>query len=1035
MAAFFDTQGGLFHSTLCADGENWSDPTYWFFPQIDPQIVWNDKGEAVLYSILWEETPGQQLLLSFLDDEYVEGKPKYHLIDIKDIISNTIVSDQISLIPLKDTFYALIVQSDGKLHAWTIDRGGADSAPRIINRQGVSSRDLDILSVHGGFQEVGETSAKVLTHASGSLWVQKYEYDEDTGEGVEFSTFTVLVGNGVEPTVRYQESLAGGHIVYANGRGQEFPDAGWWMVQYRSSNHLFSGGVPLATPEFTQVYPLGGEKSMFFACDSDGSGLRLEYQDEQTHFWTTTFVRFPGEVANLVDRYLVSLAVEDRDGAPVPNCQVTLAAPPDGHHCEIIHNDEVSDITHDGTTFTTDGLGMLHFTVPPDGLFAPELLASSFPIVEARIVVSAAVREYLAGEKDKFHLSNPEGPLERFDNQGEALVKQWPEISTDAARKNAPLIMLAANPDSVAADGFMMQWHSSNDCECTLMSAAEILEAKERLVLSSAADALWWNPDLGDVWRAIKHGVAEIESVIVDTADKLLHLGVRIGNSIHRYTDIAWNGVKELGHIIEDALYRTVSTVEEYTAKLSDFITWLRAAFNLDHIRNTQKALTRALERYFESAQSAIAYYTQRLEDEAEEGETEIEEWFSKIKEEMEEVFSSVRDSHGDSPVGQPYPVEREVPHTAEMFTDSHTSWMLNKVKAHPPNPPGFDLSESDLEDLAAIPVEEARPYLESMGTKLKGLKEAEGKFLESSISQFLDIIESSVLKAIDLGVDILKAVLKGISSILTKMQSSFEEPLHAPWPLGKIWEWVAGPGVPLNGANLTAMTLAFPCTIFYKVAVDDHTAQPFPPDPNTKASGPDQRIPGMAYGILQVFPALFTSYTDWYEVSEQWKDPEEPIAPSAVKILGQIELGAGAILAALLIMAEFGTTDAWEISDLAIAVLLVLLIVPIRFIKRFFQGPYDWIGGIAQSLLGLVAAALAIRSIAKSPEGERLIPIGSLLTTAPDTFGCLTSIATDAGPELGVYVLGGKVVADLLDLVAIYPLTRGYYEKPSLPN
>ncbi|MFF3070024.1 discoidin domain-containing protein [Kitasatospora sp. NPDC057904] len=1021
-------RGLLFSQMSDADG-GWTEPQHLFDPFHSVRLAHGEQVGSVLHALRERaDDQGLELVLAFLRDDFEDGRPRCSALDVSGL---GIVSDDYDLIPLLDGRCLLLAAADRTLKSWTIERDGPNSAPRLVEEEPFSSADWDVHSVMGGFETGYDTDAARLlyTDVDSALWTCTYEYDPESGSGLRFYGKELLNGGGESllngngnkvEAVFHQPDLDDGRAVYSLGTSaDDAPGTQVWV-----SRHLVPSGEGRPPEEWTRPVPLRSgsirmsvadtDHSSYFLWDGDGGNLRLHHQDFRTGLWQQSRVAVAGQDATEVARYRLAATVVDAAGAPVPDFPVALAVPADGPACEAVVQGRTRWVTGKAAPVWTDGLGKVTVSVAPEGLVAPEFrlevpgLSDDVPLKPAE-----EVQQYLAGEKDDLNPTNPGGPLPRFDEQGSALKTLAPDLSDEQAAQAAQCIRYAMLGSDAPCEAFEVNLVRGTDGTIVPVLTPHTLdslnEARRAAGVAAPGQAQSWLRRMaGDLWEGIASGVLVVRTFLVDTVNKVIDIVAAAGEEIIRLAGVAWNGILGLGRLAE-------SVVAGIGVAVTAAVDWLKAVFDLDHVRNTQKALQEALTRSFASLQTAIAYYG-RLGD----------EWFEEQEAEIRQSFAEAREKWGDKSVGEPEPTDEVGPGERGIGSDTHANWMAEKTESHRPETPLLRLPEDILREFAEKITEAVGDIAGGIVDAFDALADAftspEG-FGALTVTALLDALEQIVTAAFRAGAATMRAVLSLLSYLVEQLDLYLKAPLYLPWPLDKVWTWAAGPGLSPSIGALVSLVAAFPATIGYKIAVGDPSRQPFPggrlvaPARAGRQGALGSPESGIVLGVLQIADALVSSGCDAYEVKQTWLDPTDP--GPAMKV-GLAELGYYMPQFGLLLAAEWGSEDAWDQGMLAFDLVTTALSLGSRTIKRCTVGALDWAASLAETIAGLVSCGCSVKLLlaAESDDATYLAWAG-VVGAIPDIFGHLTSVAGSLpGPKGGV-VLAGKAGINVLSSVA----------------
>ncbi|MFC9035317.1 hypothetical protein [Streptomyces arboris] len=1005
-------QGLLFTEQSMVDG-SWSEPAYLLDPmgQYSVRIIYGRDGEPVLHT-LGRSSGRVQLLIAFLHDDFQDGKPPYYSLEIDDII-DTRNDFGYDLVPLEQGLYAFVVVQDGVISTWMIRRESESGSPGFLDEEPVVSPEWDAGSVVSGFETGYDTDmARLLfLDGHGALWSCRYEYDPDTGLGIEYHNPERLHDGPLE-RIWHQPDLTEGRIVYI--RGAHPDEAGaemlWTLralVPWGEGRPPAEWTLPLpANAELTEITLAAAAPSAYLCWDTSGHRLRLLQQDYTTGHWQQSRLRAPGDTAVDVTRYQVSATLVTAAGAPLPDYPVELSVAPKSPGCEVVLQGRTLWVTQSPTALRTDAAGTLTMTVEPDGLFCSDFLLEAKGIDPVTLRPTSDIRDYLAGIKDDLHPTNPDGALPLFD--GDALKAIAPDADEEQVAQTAEAIhqlMLAVSGEGV---GFAARLNSTDEGQ----SYISITNFHTRRDLSAATpplpsstSALQWSAT--DIWNAITENVLNVTEFVVDVADKAVNLVVNIKDEVIHIAGLAWEGLKELGRLVWAGL-------KWIGVQANKCLDWLRSMLDLDHMRNTWNAVQSAVPFGIAGLRSALDYYG-----------TLGEEWFTEQEAVIQQAFETARQEMGDVRIEGPEPTDDVGDKERRLGDDAHANWMKNKLLSYPTPLPSFTVPESALERFAAAIEAEAGEIPDQTQDAFTALTPSftspEG-YGGTLLASLLDNLEQLSLSALSVGSSVLTAVLELLTELVDEFERLINTELDLPWPLSQVWHWVASPGTPCTTLALVSLAPSFFATIGYKLTYGAGE-QPFPdgtliPDYGLRTTG--NPAAGVVLGFFKIAgSAGVQSVFDALEVAAAWGTQGDPQPdPALGRLLGILELCWFAWEFGLTLAADYGSEDPWDQGLFAFALFSQILSSLTRIIKRCAVGIWDVHASVAETILGLIALGCGIYLITQAEESgdaSRLawaVVIGAI----PDTFGFLTSVAGSMPPGVDAsLILGGKIGCNFL--------------------
>jgi len=349
---------------------------------------------------------------------------------------------------------------------------------------------------------------------------------------------------------------------------------------------------------FLDAYP--DSSPTLLILHKDG-GITLFTQDFTSGEWKTEQVNLSSTTTlKAISVYRTQITLVDEQGAPVPNAKLSVSAT---SLAQLRVGDAVHIVAPDASAvITTNAFGRVALSVPASGLTTPSLIFNA-PGLETGSVVKPAVdvQKYLAGSgtlPGRTPLSGAVLKAASAKPGGPPLVPAatWGQITEQQAADSIKKIMGAAGAargvaDSSGAIGFMFQTFDQ--------SRPAFVEFATHEELDAALAAQRAHPQYGgiledmeealhDLWTGIKRGAAKLASLVVNLANGVVNLVIKIGDSIVEFKNFVIKTLQDAANVVT-AFFNALA------AKVDDVVSWLTSLFDFTAIWNTKTELENKL--------------------------------------------------------------------------------------------------------------------------------------------------------------------------------------------------------------------------------------------------------------------------------------------------------------------------------------------------------------------------------------------------------------------------------------------------------
>ncbi|MFK0297259.1 DUF6603 domain-containing protein, partial [Streptomyces sp. NPDC090442] len=1070
--AFLQTTGpesGLYYSEKTLTS-NWSRLVNVSGPTARaPRPVHTSDGQPVVYAL--EQEPdvehGYRLLLFCVNSRAGTPVPKMvSLGDVAGLPENPQDSDfyLVPVAPSTAGSMALAVVKDGVLHITMFD-------PDSSTLTGAAHHIDGATAMAGGFYSDSDPGGfQILFKAGSEVRAIRVAYEEriSFGEVSSLIGAPISVGSDTDRAyireVMHQPDETGGRVIYYTGSlGDPLKpgsrDAAWvqrWIkppVPDVPDWPVPEWGEAIPIGAETVLAPLADEPEVYLGwrahrTDTPRSGLWAHVRDRRSGRWSHSHV-LVGDAAVVsgharteameTTRYRAILTVPGR----VPDAPVTLAVPRGAPGFEILLGGRSHWISRDPTPARTDMYGRLAFTAPATGLGGPEIQVTVPGFVPRTVRLSGDIVAYLSGIKDDLNPTNPPvvdssgqelrpgGALPPFDEDGRTLatarrsdgslvVPAATARATVAQAAQALQAMAQASIGTFSGAGFDVDLEAAGGVRFRALETQEELSAARTASFGDGEAEGFWDwvvSALGDAWEGVTAGALRVQKFLVDVANRTADLFIYVGGKIVKAASATWQSLQELAGL-------AVQVFEAIKSRVEDAIDWLKALFDFDAIRNTQKGLIEAIDFALARAQGSLDFYEEGLSG-----------WAEGQKSAVQRAFQRIRDEAGLQELVDVAPsIEEESGSYQQQTEDPHANWLHDKVDvkdidATAPSP------APDLISNLGRSVESEEDFLTSGSTgsteKFKEITSSPSGLFSTAVKHLLDLVEEIALHAIDMTIEAISAAISLARDLLSLIRIAMTTEFKLPTIVDAAWNWVTGGGVPCTLASVTALILAFPVTIAYKLA-HGVAHEPFPggklPDmtPSTQAEHDETRVLapnpfnffGEMAGIVRACGSLFAAALDGVEYGAEL--PGGTPGSRIVIGLAAIEYSILSIDLAFCGAAEGFARDAYTWTYWGIAAFGLGMAWVLKFYKRVQTAAE---GKLILSLAVEIFAFLYITMLAfdwamrGKPDLFALsLTLSGILLCVPDVFGAVASVQRDPAIK-GKFVLL-KMIVDLAALI-----------------
>ena len=564
-----------------------------------------------------------------------------------------------------------------------------------------------------------------------------------------------------------------------------------------------------------------------FALDGE-LALRLHHQDSVTSLWRSGHVHQPASKAFEVVRFRTEINVSDANGLPLANAPVTLSLANNGSAVEIAVRNQLRSVQSDSPVqLTTDASGKLSFSIMANaGMACPDLEVNADGFAKPLpLSPSGAVHTYLSGT-GVLNPTNPGGALPVFDADGKTLTAANNGKLAPGAAGNPQLAAVVAQGIQKTAkvgkgETTGMAGYSGDFTNGTFREIKSADELAKLLPEHTALTGFWNELEnfFGDIWEGIKNAAIAIKNFIVDTATKIAHFAIQIGEWIADGVKLMIKGIEEAAHFIAGIFNAIGAAIEKV-------IDWLKALFDFPAIWRTKKAFQQALLALPTSISDALKS-AEKLGD----------DWFAKQKGQLDDSFKSMKKRYEGKAMGQlpGWQSPAKGPSSSNLagnaspadFTSNvHHNWLTEKVSSNPPTDQvllmtlGGDDPFAGFKDKMAESAQDFQKSIDDLRVAFHAM--FTGDFDTVGMVALIDAAQNFVDGILDFVNGLFDGVLEFGEALMTELCRLLNKELP-PGFLTTIWGWMAdAAGYPddkkLTIAALISLVAAFPSTVIFKL-------------------------------------------------------------------------------------------------------------------------------------------------------------------------------------------------------------------------
>ena len=629
--------------------------------------------------------------------------------------------------------------------------------------------------------------------------------------------------------------------------GNKFLLPTWTKGTREDTKEAVYVAVPFAKDVFRHYLDSYPDSSPTLLAIHPNYELTLYTQDLSTGRWTSEPVRPTSNARPLAaPSYRTQATLVDANGVPVPNYAIQLTAK---SYARVNVGGTVHFLTPGvAVEIKTDRLGRAIFSTLADGLTTPSLVLNAPALVDGVVIKpDAPVQNYLAGTGTL--------PL-RPGLTGEVLrdagvVPSWTgKPEPVQVVESIKTYFLAAGPKPVRSDnaGFIIQtFDPSRPAYLAFDSRADLETelAQHRLheLYGGVLDDL--KQSLEDLWHGIKSGAAKIVKVAFAAAEGVVKFSLWVGGKVVELYNIIIRSFRDAADV-------TMALFNQLGASIQSVVAWLQSLFNFKDIWDTKTALDEdGIRRFTGFMRTEVLGHFPPSSIKA-----LIEERRAKVFEALdsfEKEFSgrTLQDLPGWTPglamqLFAPENVLFSSPHGSVTRTDvdgPQSNWFFDALLPYD----------------ASIPLGQMQPGLEPIWDKFRSVFEKQDysfdvefkeKFLKlldinnpsslarATVKGIIEILKWASGKILDLAVALVDALFTVAETTLRYADELLNTPIEFR-PIVDLVEWVykqahsnepAPPPPPkLTLGGLSALIVAFPATVAWKLAVGDPNSGPFP--------------------------------------------------------------------------------------------------------------------------------------------------------------------------------------------------------------
>lgn len=607
--------------------------------------------------------------------------------------------------------------------------------------------------------------------------------------------------------------------------------------------------VPISQPAaWSSWIPLGGSYNVLaigpslkdsenlFAVSSRDGSLHSVSQNSVTGKWTDLEINRPslaGDEIDAVAMYHSQIALSDQNGVPQGNVPLTITA--ETPVTVWIENAMYRIDADQGVTCITNATGSLLIRTLATDLHTPTLMVQGGGLTGTQSVyLPQHVHNFLAGTGQ---LAVGGGLPTTFT--APTIRSQWPNVTQDNANHAVTYAkQIAAMPNGASskptAAGWAVDFAGSDHPTFHVFPTTEALAAyrhglDQRRGHLGLPGSIWDHIKHAaeDVVHAIKKGAMKVDSIVVDSANKVVTLTLYIGDQLIGIFDLAVETVEDVIHAIEVVLKALIADIEE-------IIEWLMLLFKWEDIWTTKEKLEGFLLQAVSTMQAQIGAVR-----------TAAQGLFTSVKDTLNADFAALIGALQSGSF--PYTTFADLPQWPSTGASAasirrrasdesatlpspgsiaHSNWLLLKTLRH--ITPSLDVgppASINLQELISAMnaqnlVADIQQAITDFENYLMQLFTNPGKFAELTIAAVLQELKDLLFALLDLLDDLAQVFLDLVDQMLGIMNGWFNRHLDIP-VISQLYKFITGllgTSESLTVLHLFALLTAVPLTIVHKL-------------------------------------------------------------------------------------------------------------------------------------------------------------------------------------------------------------------------
>jgi hypothetical protein len=612
-----------------------------------------------------------------------------------------------------------------------------------------------------------------------------------------------------------------------------------WVIRQTGSTGNFDNPWT-----WTAWHPLGDECALLadgpqavatddlFILDPDHLLARL-YQNPIGGTWALAHVARPvGALEDpvYVPQYATTVTVTDSGGTPQPAAHLAVSC----NEPASVWVDGVQHTIRPGAPYslTTDSRGQLQLATLAVGLHTPQLTFTVAGAAPCEVYPPAVAHARLAGV-DATTLRNAKARTQGHPAKDDSLLPHPNSNNLDAAV--AAIKGTFAVKDASGIDGG------------TVAPAPSAARVAGRPAGTAPAAGNFWSEleHFGeDVFHAARNGLLAVEEVTV--VKQALQLTLKLEGIGAQVVNLAIATI----HDVTNAFHTAFVWLEAAVERVLD---WLKELFDWTDIINTHAVVFHFVDRLLVNAAAALdptkpKNAQQLLLDHYDDVKRKIDQDFDKITAAFgKKSFTQQVAGHTGNPAVGSDPLHAEKVQGG--YADNRTKCDYAHAKAHAygqqggtflgasapaaltaaQNPLVAFLADADKKLDLSNPDSRFRTDLAKLEQDLRDALADPHRLFETGVADLLLVLQAALDTVLDLGRDVLEALLDAAARAVTALRELLEAPIEVPvlsWLFRKLT------GQPLSVLGLFCLLLAVPATLLYKLIFGGKDARaPFTPE------------------------------------------------------------------------------------------------------------------------------------------------------------------------------------------------------------